>query len=210
MKTYVANLQGMRTMIHLLFIGLFSLSLIACEKDSMNPDQESDFLAMKAEKPENSNAAPAPGDYTITELALATDRFSELVEALAYVDTELNAGLVDLFNSTDDDFTVFAPNNAAFANLYATLGVNDITELDAELVLDVLKYHVTNGRRAANSVVPSKNDKTIQTLLGVKFYVDNTGQIKAVGNNAAILNPDISASNGIIHEISEVLLPVTL
>ena len=213
MKTYVAKLHGVKTMIHLLLIGFLSLVLFSCEKENMNQEQESDVLALKAEKPDKNNAAPAPGDYTITELAIAnSDRFSELVNALLYVDKELDAGLVDLFNSEDDDFTVFAPNNEAFGRLYETLGVDDITDLDPQLVADVLYYHVTNGRRAANSVVPpnSKNTKSIQTLLGEKFMVTSDAQIIAIGNTAGILDPNISASNGIIHEISEVLLPISL
>lgn len=212
MKTYVAKLQGVQPILHLLFIGFLSLVLMSCEEDNMSADQDADVLALKAEKPEKSNAAPAPGDMTITELALADDRFSELVSALLYVDQELDAGLVDLFNSEDYDYTVFAPNNEAFERLYEALGVNDITDLDAELVADVLYYHVTNGRRAANSVVPpnSKNNKSIQTLLGEKFMVNSDAQIIAIGNSAGILDPNISASNGIIHEISEVLLPITL
>lgn len=212
MKTYVAKLHGVQTMIHLLLVGFLSLLLISCEEENVNSDQESDFLALKAEKPDKSNAAPSPGDYTITELALGDDRFSELVSALLYVDQELDAGLVDLFNSEDDDFTVFAPNNEAFGRLYETLGVDDITDLDPQLVANVLYYHVTNGRRAANSVVPpnSNNTKSIQTLLGEKFMVNSDGQIIAIGNTAGILDANISASNGIIHEISEVLLPITL
>lgn len=211
MKTYVAKLPGTQTMFHLLVMGFLSLLLISCEEDKIAPVQN-DALALKAEKAEKSNAAPAPGDMTITELALADDRFSELVSALLYVDEELDAGLVALFNSEDYDHTVFAPNNEAFGRLYETLGVNDITELDPALVADVLYYHVTNGRRAANSVVPpnSKNNKSIQTLLGEKFMVNSDGQIIAIGNTAGILDPNISASNGIIHEISEVLLPITL
>lgn len=211
MKNHVAKLPVLKIMVQLLFIGLLGLLLVSCEEKTMDPDEEMAILDLTAEKAEKSNAAPAPGDYTITELALNDDRFSELVAALSYVDTELNAGLVNLFNSEDEDYTVFAPNNEAFERLYAALNVSDITQVDPQLVLDVLKYHVTNGRRAANSVVPpNNNNKSIQTLLGEKFMVNNEGQIIAVGNTAGILDADISASNGIIHEISEVLLPITL
>lgn len=211
MKNHVAKLPVLKIMVQLLFIGLLGLLLVSCEEKTMDPDEEMAILDLRAEKAEKSNAAPAPGDYTITELALNDDRFSELVAALSYVDTELNAGLVNLFNSEDEDYTVFAPNNEAFERLYAALNVSDITQVDPQLVLDVLKYHVTNGRRAANSVVPpNNNNKSIQTLLGEKFMVNNEGQIIAVGNTAGILDADISASNGIIHEISEVLLPITL
>ena len=212
MKIYAAKLQDVRIMTNLIFLGLLSLFLVSCEKEEINPDQETAFLELRAEKAEKNKAAPAPGEYTITELALndPEERFGELVKALTYVDKELDAGLVDLFLSNDDQYTVFAPNDEAFGRLYDILKVDGITELDPELVLNVLLYHVTDGRRAANSVVPANNDKTIQTLLGVKFMVNSDGQIKAVGNEAGILDPNISASNGIIHEISEVLLPITL
>ncbi len=69
-------------------------------------------------------------------------------------------------------------------------------------------YHVVEGRRAANSVVPPKNDKNIETLLGVNFMVDPEATIHAVGNTAMIETADISASNGIIHIIDTVLLPI--
>jgi len=74
--------------------------------------------------------------------------------------------------------------------------------------LDVLLYHVVEGRRAANSVVPKKNNKNISTLLGVDFTVSPQAQITAVGNTANIVAADISASNGIIHVIDTVILPI--
>ncbi|NNL34113.1 MAG: fasciclin domain-containing protein, partial [Flavobacteriaceae bacterium] len=48
----------------------------------------------------------------------------------------------------------------------------------------------------------------IQTLLGVPFQVNSDAQIIAVGNTSNIIATDISASNGIIHVIDQVLLPI--
>jgi uncharacterized surface protein with fasciclin (FAS1) repeats len=149
----------------------------------------------------------APGAQPIAQIAIDAG-FSELVSALVYVDTELNAGLVDLFLNGTDQYTVFAPTNEAFMNLYSALGVDSIDDLPADLVLSVLQYHVVEGRRASNSVVPKKNNKTISTLLGVDFTVNPQAQITAVGNTANIVAADISASNGIIHVIDAVILPI--
>jgi len=155
------------------------------------------------------NRAPAPGEDSIAAIAIAADDFNELVAALVYVDTVLDAGLVDLFLDGTDQFTVFAPTNEAFEDLYGALGINEISDLPAEVVLDVLFYHVTEGRRAANSVVPPVRDRTITTLLGETFTVDRGGEISDIyGQEAEILLPDISASNGIIHVIDTVLLPL--
>jgi len=149
----------------------------------------------------------APGSDPIAQIAIDAG-FDELVGALLFVDAELNTGLVDLFMNGTDQYTVFAPTNEAFQNLYTALGVADITEVDANLVLAVLQYHVVEGRRAANSVVPPKRPRVINTLLGVPFSVTSTGQIIAVGNTANITAADISASNGIIHVIDTVILPI--
>jgi uncharacterized surface protein with fasciclin (FAS1) repeats len=115
---------------------------------------------------------------------------------------------VDLFMNGTDQYTVFAPTNDAFFALYGALGITGISDLPAELVRDVLFYHVTEGRRAANSVVPKNNTRTIETLLGETFSVNPQAMITAIGNTANITTPNISASNGIIHIIDAVILPI--
>jgi transforming growth factor-beta-induced protein len=183
---------------------LFALTLAlmifsSCQKDNLTPSTETSVEeTMKSNK---------PGDTPIAQIAI-DNGFSELVGALVYVDTELDAGLVDLFLNGTDQYTVFAPTNEAFENLYSALGIVGISDLPAELVLDVLLYHVTDGRRASNSVVPKKNLKNIETLLGVSFSVNADPKIIAVGNEANFVAVDISASNGVIHVIDAVILPI--
>jgi transforming growth factor-beta-induced protein len=59
--------------------------------------------------------------------------------------------------------------------------------------------------------VPNNKDRTIKTLLeGATFSVDKDGIITAVGSSAQIAPADVSASNGIIHVIDAVLLPIDL
>ena len=153
-------------------------------------------------------AAPAPGSDSIAEIAIGAG-FGELVGALVYVDEELDAGLVDLFLDGTDQYTVFAPTNEAFEGLYEALEIDGVTDLPAELVLDVLLYHVVEGRRAANSVVPPVRPRTINTLLGESFSVDRNGVITDIaGQKVSIDTPNISASNGIIHVVDTVLLPL--
>lgn len=164
-----------------------------------------------ARGPQNGpgNRAPAPGSESIAEIAIAAN-FDELVGALVYVDEELGAGLVDLFLNGTNQFTVFAPTNDAFNDLYDLFeDVNEITDLPAELVLDVLLYHVAEGRRAANSVVPPVRDRSITTLLGASFSVNRDAVITDIaGQEVNIEQANISASNGIIHVIDAVLLPL--
>lgn len=188
----------------LLAAGLFALG--ACDEAPTAPAADAPLEAR----------APAPSATPIAQVAIDAG-FGELVAALSYVDAELETGLVDLFLNGEDQYTVFAPNDAAFVNLYALLGdvlgadIDEITDLPAPVVLDVLLYHVTEGRRAANSVVPKRNPRTITPLLGETFRVRSDLTIEdgltGLRDDAQILSADISASNGIIHVIDQVIVP---
>lgn len=169
--------------------------------------------------------APAPGDQTIagivSESATADDaEFTLLLAALEY------AELTEVFTG-GDQYTVFAPTDEAFGNLVEFLsGLEDWDEnlgpfeaidalLGTDTVKNVLLYHVAEGRRAANSVVPRNSrgaDRTISTLLeGASFHVAFGGTITDIaGQEASIKDADITASNGIIHVIDTVLLPLSL
>jgi uncharacterized surface protein with fasciclin (FAS1) repeats len=160
--------------------------------------------------------APARGSDPIAAIAI-DGGFTELVAALTYVDEELDAELVELFLNGKEQYTVFAPTNQAFEDLYGLLTVALETEIDAiddvpaPIVLDVLLYHVTEGRRASNSVVPPRRDRVITSLLGETFAVRPDLTIRdgltGLREDAAIETPDISASNGIIHTIDAVMVP---
>lgn len=188
-----------------LFVAAFGFTSCSADDNASN-DATTSKLSIK-ETFDAFNRAPAPGNSSIAGIAV-NGGFNELVNALVYVDSELNTGLVDLFANGTDQYTVFAPTDQAFQNLYAALNVSSITELPAPLVRDVLLYHVTEGRRAANSVVPKRGTREITTLLGSQFSVTPTGSINAIGNTATITAANISASNGIIHVIDTVLLPI--
>ncbi|MBN2636718.1 MAG: fasciclin domain-containing protein [Prolixibacteraceae bacterium] len=198
--------------------GILALAVFAvsCEKedDVLLPTtiEESELKSGKAVK---------KGAMTIAEIVVAANnaeepQFTLLLAALEY------AGLTDVFAGTDQ-YTVFAPTDQAFIDLVVALGVdpNDpFTAIDAALgegtVANVLLYHVTDGRRAANSVLPKKDGqmKEITTLLGQTFDVDNYGMIYTASDGMSSIVTDtpgatfnISASNGVIHVISAVMLP---
>jgi uncharacterized surface protein with fasciclin (FAS1) repeats len=204
MKKEILKRMNSRNLILTGFAAL-AIFLVSCEKYEGNPLSETakqeDALkrAKAAGDAGKSKKAPAPGDLSIGAIAIdaATNeenplypQFTQLVAALLHVDEQLDAGLVDLFVSGKGQYT-------------------DITEVDAETVLDVLLYHVTKGRRASNSVVPPKMPRKIQTLLGESFMVTSDPMIDAIGSDANFVSLDlidISASNGIIHVIDTVLL----
>jgi uncharacterized surface protein with fasciclin (FAS1) repeats len=195
-------------------IGLLSALLVgACAENITGPTSNETAAQLALSE---SKAAPKKGDDPIAAIAIDAG-FDQLVAALSYVDEELETGLVDLFLNGKDQFTVFAPTNAAFENLYSLLSsvleadIDEITDIPADIVLDVLLYHVAEGRRAANSVLPKKNEKIITSLLEETFAVRPDGSIRdgltGLRDDAMIDTPNISASNGIIHVITQVIVP---
>ncbi len=166
----------------------------------------------------------APGDATIYDIVEAAA--SSATPEFTYLKAALDATGLDAALDMDGvQYTVFAPTDAAFETvadeLYAGAGLGDGTVptlltflVTNNLADDVLLYHVADGRRFANSVVNRNNDKEIETLLGA--YLWSTPMAKLVDaapstSDAQILAPNlanISASNGVVHVIDNVLVPL--
>lgn len=134
---------------------------------------------------------------TVVEIASSNDQFSILVEAV------VKANLVDALNASGP-YTVFAPTNEAFNNLFASLGVNGIADLTTDQLTPILLYHVVSGEVMAADVksgmVPTLNENA---QLDIK--VSKKG-VK-IDKNATVIATDIEASNGVIHVIDAVLIP---
>ncbi len=191
---------------NLAFAGIFALSVFAV---SCNNEDDA-FIASSVEESElKAGKAVKKSAMTIAEIVAADDGEFDVLQSLLE-----SYGLLGVFEGTDQ-YTVFAPTDAAFDALFAYLNDNGIVLTDEQIV-NTLLYHVTDGRRAANSVLPKKEGqmKMIQTLLGQSFKVDNTGMIYTASNGmSSIVTAEagvtfnVSASNGIIHVIDAVLVP---
>jgi transforming growth factor-beta-induced protein len=131
---------------------------------------------------------------TVVDQALANDNFSILVEAV------VKAGLVETLNGTGP-FTIFAPTNAAFEALFAQLGVSGISELTAEQLIPILKYHVVSGNVRSASL----SEGSVPTLNG--NITVSLSPNPAINTNTMIIATDVQATNGVIHVIDKVLLP---
>jgi uncharacterized surface protein with fasciclin (FAS1) repeats len=136
--------------------------------------------------------AGASGEETIVDIAVAADGFDVLVAAVEA------AGLVETL-SGNRQLTVLAPTDEAFAD--AEITEENVGDLEASFLADVLTYHVSPGRRYADSVVEAPQ---LPTLNGASIDVDG---VELNDSQAQIVGTDIEASNGVIHVIDGVLLP---
>lgn len=145
--------------------------------------------------------APAPAAPTknVVELAQATPDLSILVEAVVAAD--LATAL-----SGAGPFTVFAPSNAAFADLLTELNITKAALLaNKPLLTAVLKYHVVPAK-VLKADIPF--GKPITSLQGETFTIDTTATITdARARKSNIKTTDILATNGVVHLIDKVILP---
>ena len=130
----------------------------------------------------------------IVDTAVAAGSFNTLVTAVKA------AGLVKTLKGKGP-YTVFAPNDAAFAKLPPGT-VESLLKNKAKLAT-ILKYHVVPGRVKAADLA-GKSLKAM-TAAGLPVNVDGTFGVRV--NDAHVIQPDIEASNGVIHVIDAVLLP---
>lgn len=125
------------------------------------------------------------------------------------------AGLVDTLEGPGP-FTVFAPNNKAFAALPAgTVETLLKPENKAQLV-GILTYHVVPGTMTTTDLKAKAEAAggvaTLTTVEGEPLTVQVRGNTIYIGDkgghNARITIPDVMQSNGVIQGVDTVLLPM--
>ncbi|MEM0129531.1 MAG: fasciclin domain-containing protein [Thermoplasmata archaeon] len=139
----------------------------------------------------------------IVDTAVSAGSFRTLVQAVQA------AGLVETLKGPGP-FTVFAPTDAAFAKLPP--GTVEALLKDPARLRSVLTYHVVPKKvRSADVLQMASGGKEIAvpTVQGSMLHVRVEGllQKKVHVNGATVVQPDIEATNGVIHVIDSVVLP---
>ncbi len=129
---------------------------------------------------------------SIVDIAVRTEGFSTLVAAVQA------AGLVDVL-ATGGPFTVFAPNDAAFAKLPPGT-VQTLVDNPPQLAR-ILKYHVVSGAFKKADLSTVSHLASLESA-PIPVRVEPIFEIK----NATVLAADIEADNGVIHVIDNVIL----
>lgn len=139
----------------------------------------------------DDNTVEAP--KTIVDVAVADAQFSTLTAALT------KAELVTALKGTGP-FTVFAPNNTAFGKA----GITSLDGLTKEALTPILTSHVLSGKVLAADV-KSGTGSTLNTANNIYFSVNSSGVF--INGNIKVVSTNISASNGVIHVIDNVIIP---
>lgn len=133
---------------------------------------------------------------TITDIVVNNPNFSMLKTAV------VKAGLAETL-AGKGPFTVFAPDNDAFEA--AGITNSDLENMSAEALSNILLYHTLDSK-VPGSGVPAGPNSPVETVNGESIYLTSNNAGVFV-NGIKVKQADVTASNGVIHVISNVLMP---
>lgn len=151
--------------------------------------------------PSTSTPETTPGASTGSEnlvaLAAANGSFKTLTAALKAAD--LTATL-----EGTGPFTIFAPNDQAFAALPQEALQELLKPENKALLVKILTYHVVPGKVTSTDLKSGAVKSVEGGSINVK--IDAATGV-SLNDEAKVVQPDIQASNGVIHVIDKVILP---
>jgi uncharacterized surface protein with fasciclin (FAS1) repeats len=148
------------------------------------------------------------GNKSIYEVAKDSPDFQSLAQGMD------NAEMQRTYRE-DGPFTVFGPNEAAFAKLPADSPLRPLFALTAggaalsaenKATLQAnLSYHTVKGRYTIDDLKKLPDGTNLRTLSDTVVVITNTNGLRI--NGIPVVENDIPASNGLIHPIETVLTP---
>lgn len=140
---------------------------------------------------------------TIATFATTNPALTSLVAALT---DEGNTTFTTLLSDTEQDFTVFAPTNDAFATFLDGAALEDV---DNDVLVQVLSNHVVPGAVAISGTLTNSYVNTAATFNGeadapLSLYINTDNGVTLNGGSNVIV-ADIVAVNGVVHVVDTVI-----
>ncbi len=151
---------------------------------------------------DDGDTTPTPTS-NLYDTLVALGNFTQLID---FVDED--AELLGYLQGTTE-YTLFAPNDAAFDKLKATLGVTDLNTIAPSVIGGVLRFHFITGTLTSDDLLGS----SATTLQLENVSVTEAGFVNEAGSDvdgSEILTADILATNGVAHEVETILIPPTV
>lgn len=155
-------------------------------------------VALVAAPSRDTKTVQAQEPGTLLEVAAAAGNFTTLLAAVEA------AGLTETLNG-EGPFTIFAPSDEVFAALPAETVAALLA--DPALLTSILTYHVVPGNLLAADVVALDGQQAV-TVQGEGINVAVVDDAVVLDGNAKVVTADVTASNGVIHAIDGILVPL--
>ncbi|XP_010130230.1 PREDICTED: periostin isoform X2 [Buceros rhinoceros silvestris] len=140
-----------------------------------------------------------PAENTLHEMLRNDKRFSVFLSLVKAAD-------LDDVLSQPGQWTLFVPTNDAFKGL--TDDDKDILIRDKNALRNILLYHLTKGVFIGSGFEPGVTN-ILKTIQGGKLYLKTVNDTLLV-NELKSREPDLMATNGVIHVIDKLLYPADL
>lgn len=198
-----------------ILVGALALSVVACSDSDKDKNEDSSMKKTESTMKKDTSMKKDEGvmvggslmvkDKDIVDNAANADNVTTLVSLVKL------AGLVDTLKG-EGPFTVFAPNNDAFAKIDAATVESLQKPENIETLKSILTYHVVAGSyKAADLVAMAKNGEKLKTVQGGEITLELDGDSlilkDAKGGEVEVETPDVISSNGVTHVVKSVLMP---
>jgi len=110
------------------------------------------------------------------------------------------AGLTQTLKN-NGPYTIFLPTDSAFKQLPPE--TVDSLMKDKKKLAQVLAYHVVPGKITVADVKPGE----VKTMEGESLKLTSDNGKVTINDEANVIQSDVMADNGVIHEIDKVILP---
>ena len=146
---------------------------------------------------------PVPITNTIVDFVSNSPDYSVLLEALQLA----NGNLPDVLGG-EGPFTVFAPNNTAFATFLSENNFSSLSDIPTDVLTQVLLNHVVSGNAVSSSLETGYSLNSLSTATpngnNMSLFINTTNGV-VINGVSTVTTADVSVDNGTIHAVNAVI-----
>ena len=146
---------------------------------------------------------PVPIKNTIVDAVSNSSDYSILLEALQLANGNLPAVL-----DGEGPFTVFAPNNEAFATFLSDNNFSALADIPTDVLTQVLLNHVVSGNAVSSSLETGYSVNSLSTATpngnNMSLFINTTNGV-VINGVSAVTTADVFVDNGTIHAVDAVI-----
>lgn len=185
-----------------------ALALSGCGDKKEAPTETTTVSGSETAPAATADASAMQAGGTIAQNLAASSDYKALAAAVT------QAGLAETLSGAGP-FTVFAPTDAAFAQVPPVTRDGWMRPAQKDVLAGVLKYHVVPGKLTAADLAAKITEgggkAVLKTADGQDLTATKSGEAilltSASGNKATVTQADIGQSNGVVHAVDAVLVP---
>jgi len=185
--------HGSTPIVRALVSGLVGLIAVASAGCSSSSKAKTDSTAAHS-------VTTVAGPHTLLQTAAYDQNLSTLA-------TALNVGGLVSTASGHGPYTLFAPDNDAFARLPHGRLATLLAAASKQQLGQLLTYHLVRGRLTVKDLKPGKLKTVNGATITVSMDGDKVVLTDSHGTKATIVKSDIATSNGVIQVVDAVLRP---